>query len=130
MKEIITDEENEIFEKALYFPLVISLLEHDRLIFEKLPLKIVDPYLSMIDDALKAVRIDYQNIKIHMRQHNMKLQETGRIEDFTYYSFINNRYEEKHSYWNIHLRNKTGEFLKYYLSKRFTVTFDMHKNWM
>jgi hypothetical protein len=46
------------FENMIYFPMIIGVLERDKISIESGPFKLKGPYLKLIDGALKLVRAE------------------------------------------------------------------------
>lgn len=116
----ISDDVRDVIEQAIYLPMLLIVLERDRMIFEKGNFKLRKPYLDLIEETLKVVHSDLKKAKQYMWKNNIKIEQIGRDSDFTHYMFCYNRFEEKHSYFHPRIRNKVQEFLEYYLYKRFS----------
>jgi len=114
----IPGHDRDIIEQAMYLPMVITVLERDRLIFVKAPFKLNQPYLNLVENAIKAVQKDLKEVKDKMRQEKMKVQQIGHDEAFTMFLFLYKGYEEQHNYFNPRIRNKVNELLEYYLYQR------------
>lgn len=115
----IPDDDRDIIEQAMYLPMVLAVLEKDRLIFDKAPFKLKQPYLNLIEETIKVVQRELRVVKAKMKNGNMKIQQIGRNETFTQYMFFYKGYEEQHNYFNPRIRNKVHELLEWYLYKRF-----------
>ena len=113
----IPTHDRDIIEQEIYLPMLIKLLERDRLIIEKAPLKFNKPYLELVENAIRTVQKDLKIARDHLRKQNIKVSEIKRDSDFTMYSFIYNGYEEFHNYFNPRLRNRCMELLRFYLAK-------------
>lgn len=111
----IPDNDRDIIEQALYLPMVLTVLEKDRLIFDKAPFKLKQPYLNLLEETIKAVQRDLKEVKLNMRKGNMKLQQIGHDDTFTQFMFFYKGYEEQHNYFNPRIRNKVQELLEFYL---------------
>ncbi|MGE6379888.1 hypothetical protein [Peribacillus muralis] len=111
----IPTHERDIIEQEIYLPMLIKILERDRLIIEKAPFKFNNPYLELVEQAIKLVQKDLKVTKDHLRKQKTKVSEVKRDSDFTMYSFIYNGYEEFHNYFNPRLRNRCEELLRIYI---------------
>lgn len=120
----IPEQDRDILEQSMYLPMVIIVLEKDRLVIDKSPFKLKQPYLNLVEEAIKTVQRDLKIVKDKMRKGNMKVEQTGRDESFTMYAFHYKGYEEHHNYFNPRIRNKVNELLEYYLYKRFQTPID------
>ncbi|MEH7342780.1 hypothetical protein V7122_02650 [Bacillus sp. JJ1532] len=114
----IPNDDRDIIEQAMYLPMVLTVLEKDRLIFDKAAFKLKQPYLNLVDETIKSVQRDLKEVKLNMRKGNMKLQQIGHDEAFTQFMFFYKGYEEQHNYFNPRIRNKVQELIEYYLYNR------------
>lgn len=115
----IPGHDRDIIEQAMYLPMLLIVLEKDRLIFDRSNFKIKEPYLNLIEETIGAVQKELKVVKDKMRKENMKVQQIGHDEAFTMYSFFYKGFEEQHNYFNPSIRNKVHELMEYYLYKRF-----------
>lgn len=117
----IPEYDRNIIEQAIYLPMVITILNRDRVIIESSPFKLPKPYLELVEEALKAVQKELADVRKYLRKENIKVSELKRDEVFTMYCFIYRGYEEHHNYFNPRLKNKVEELLGYFLFKRLTL---------
>ena len=110
----IPEYDRDMIEKAIYLPMVISILTRDLKVIEASPFKLKRPYIQLVEIALKAVQEDLIEVRRYLRKWNIKVSEIRRDESFTMYSFLYKGYEEHHNYFNPRLRNKTEDLLSYY----------------
>ncbi|WKA59669.1 hypothetical protein QWY16_05950 [Planococcus shenhongbingii] len=113
---LISQEEIAHFEKAIYLPMVLIILERDRMLFEKGSFKLKRPYIELVDGAIKQVHKELQETKIHMRKHHMKMIKGTGDDTFTEYVFYHGGYEDHRRYLNVRLRNRVEELLRVYLA--------------
>lgn len=116
---MIPEHDRDVLEQAFYLPMVHTILERDRLLFDKGNFKLKEPYLDLMEETIKAVLTDLKEVKDAMRKGQMKVEKVARDEVFTGYLFIYKGYEERHNYFNPRIRNKVQELLEYYLYKRY-----------
>ena len=116
---VIPSEALELIDQALYLPMVLTILERDRSIFEKAPFKLKQPYLTLIEETIKAVEKDLKEVKFKMKKDSIKVLKIGQNENFTQYVFYYRGYDEQRDFFKPRLRNRTEELLEYYLYKRF-----------
>lgn len=112
----------QYFDAAIYYPLLLVVLERDRAAVEVGTLKFKEPYLKMIERAEKSINVDIQKTNAYFRQHKMKLNKLGNDGHFTEYEFIYGGYSENRRYMNLRLRNRTEELLEEYLMKEVDVS--------
>lgn len=113
---MIPEESLPYFEKMIYLPMIIIILERDREAFEQESFKLKRPYINIVENAIKAVQRDLKETKLYLRQKNMKLIKGKRDETITEYAFFYGGYEQHRRYLNVRLRNRTEELLEVYLN--------------
>ncbi|WP_078381510.1 hypothetical protein [Sutcliffiella halmapala] len=114
----LSKEQIQLFEQAIYLPLLLIVLEKDTSIISKSTIKLKEPYLMLIDEVMKSVQLQLKQVKLNMKQQKMKLHKLSQDESFTMYSFLFNGYEEQHNYFNPRIRNKVNDMLMHYLAKK------------
>lgn len=115
----IPSESRDLLEKAIYYPMLIKVLERDLQVVNNSPFKLKNPYKTLIEKTLSTVYQQLYEVKRELKRQGMKVQEVKRDETFTTFLFLYKGYEEYHSYFNPRLRNYVEELLSYYLFKRF-----------
>ncbi|MCU9594952.1 hypothetical protein OEV82_10930 [Caldibacillus thermolactis] len=115
----IPSESRDLLEKAIYYPMLIKVLERDLQVVNNSPFKLKNPYKTLIEKTLSTVHQQLYEVKRELKRQGMKVQEVKRDETFTTFLFLYKGYEEYHSYFNPRLRNYVEELLSYYLFKRF-----------
>lgn len=116
----IPTEERNIMEKAIYLPMVLTVLARDLQVVKASSLKLKQPYILLIDETMKQVQAELKHASHYMRTHQLKVEETKRDESFTSFLFLYKGYEEYHNYFNPRIRNKVQELLEYYFLKQWT----------
>lgn len=114
----IPEEERDIMEKAIYLPMVITVLNRDLTIIDKSPFKLKKPYQTLIEETLKLIQRELAEVKRFMKQNKLKVEEIHRDDAFTMFMFLYKGYEEHHNYFNPRIRNKVQELMEYYLFGR------------
>ncbi|WAA13031.1 hypothetical protein [Fervidibacillus halotolerans] len=115
----IPSESRDLLEQAIYYPMLVKVLERDLIAVDKSPFKLPKPYKDWIEQTLIFVQKQLFSIKRELKRQGMKIHEVKRDELFTTYLFVYRGYEEYHSYFNPSIRNKVEELLAYHLYKRF-----------
>lgn len=115
----IPEKDRDILEQAMYLPMLLTILERDRIIFDKAGFKLKEPYLQLIEETIKAVQNDLKEAKFAMSKGQMKVEQVARDEAFTMFLFIYKGFEEQHNYFIPRIRNKVQELLEFYLFKKF-----------
>ncbi|MET3658051.1 hypothetical protein [Sporosarcina psychrophila] len=105
------------FEKMIYLPIIIKILERDREVIEISSFKLKGPYINIVESALNSVRAELKETNVYARRKNIKLIKRGKDGTFTEYAFICGDHEETRRYLNIRLRNRTEELISVYFAK-------------
>lgn len=111
----IPEEDRETIEKAIYLPMVLTILNKDISVVNQSPFKLKQPYLNLIEKAMKMVQTELSTVKRYMKTQQIKVFEQKRDQAFTMYTFLYKGYEEQHSYFNPRIRNKVQDLLEFYL---------------
>lgn len=114
----IPEDERDLMEKAIYLPMVITVLNRDLNVIEKSPFKLKKPYTVLVEETLKLIQRELAEVKRTMKEKQLKVEEIHRDEAFTMFMFLYKGYEEHHNYFNPRIRNKVQELLEYYLYRR------------
>ncbi|NMD70892.1 hypothetical protein HHO41_11360 [Bacillus sp. DNRA2] len=114
----IPEQERDLMEKAIYLPMVITVLNRDLNVIDKSPFKLKKPYSVLVEETLKVIQRELAEVKRTMKQEQLKVEEIHRDEAFTMFMFLYKGYEEHHNYFNPRIRNKVQELLEYYLYRR------------
>lgn len=111
----ISTEDYRYFENKLFLPMLITILERDIELINKLPFKLRRPYLKIVDKALSLIRQDLKKADIYLLRRNMRLV-IGKPDanKQTEYTFISAGYEERCNYSSEELRSKSEELLSRY----------------
>lgn len=113
----ISVEDYQYFENRIYLPMLIKVLEHDLQTIMKQPFKLHRPYIAMVENALKNVISDLKKTDIYLKRNNMKLVRENMTKEQSDYVFIHMGWEERKTYLNTQLRDRTEELLSTYLIK-------------
>jgi hypothetical protein len=116
----IPENERDLMEKAIYLPMVLTILNRDLTIVNRSPFKLKQPYLELIEETMKVIQRELKTVKQYMQKEKLNVQQISHDEAFTGFLFLYKGYEEQHNYFNPRIRNKVQELLSYYLYKRYT----------
>ena len=108
---LIPAESLPYFESMIYLPMIIILLERDRVVFESGDFKLSRPYINIFERSIKFVQKDLKETKLYLRKNNMKIIKGNRDESCTEYTFFYGGYEQHRRYLNVRLRNRAEELL-------------------
>ena len=76
----IPAEARDMIEKAIYLPMTVSILNRDMKIIQQGPFKLKDPYLHLIEQALKLAQRDLYDVKNELRRRKIKVHEVSRTK--------------------------------------------------
>lgn len=102
-------------ENMIYLPMILTILERDRVSVEQGNFKLKKPYLELIDDGAKRVHRELRNTATYLRTHQMSVMKEKTDDIFTEYIFLHNGRQDHRRYLNVRLRNRTEELLTQYL---------------
>lgn len=108
------------FERKIYLPLLIIVLEKDIASIEKLPFKFRRVYLNLLENRLKQMRLDLKESTNYLVRHNMRLVRDKPGLESTKYTLISAGYEEHLTFANDEMKKTSEEMLSSYL---------MESNW-
>lgn len=114
----IPEPERDIIEKAIYLPMVLTILNIDFQLIEKGPFKIKEPYMHLISETIRIVQRELSAVNKYLKNNKIKVQKIKSDDAFTTYLFLYKGYEEHHNYFNPRLRNGVEKLLKHYLYER------------
>ncbi|KYD11427.1 hypothetical protein B4102_2155 [Heyndrickxia sporothermodurans] len=117
--KIIPDYERKIIEKAIYLPMLLTILDRDLTVINNCGFKLKSPYTEWIESTMKVIQTELGEVKRYMKQHDIKVGKMKTEESFTQYFYIYQGHETYHRYFNPRLRNRSEELLRYYLYERF-----------
>lgn len=116
----ITKEAYEHFERVIYNPLLIIVLEKDIDSMQHLLFKFRNIYVNLLKRALKQMKRDLKESSIYLVRHNMRLVRDKPGQESTKYTLISMGYEEHLTYANEEIKKKSEEMLSSYLMERNT----------
>lgn len=104
-------------ENMIYLPMILTILERDRLLIQQGDYKLKKPYLGLMDDVAKRVHKELGNTAAYLRRNHLSVAR-GKMDDiFTEYIFVHDHQQDCRRYLNVRLRNRTEELLTQYLRK-------------
>ncbi|MBB6443491.1 hypothetical protein [Bacillus benzoevorans] len=117
----IPENDRDLMEKAIYLPMVLTILNRDLTVIHKSPFKLKQPYLDLIEEMMKVIQKELKDVKQYMWKEKLKVQQVSHDDAFTGFLFFYKGYEEQHNYFNPRIRNKVQELLSFYMYKRYTL---------
>lgn len=113
----IPEEDRDMIEKAIYLPMVLTILNKDLVVFDQSAFKLKQPYVNLIERTMKTIQMELSQVKQYMKKNKLKVFELKRDEAFTMYTFLYKGYEEHHNYFNPRIRNKVQELMEFYFNQ-------------
>jgi hypothetical protein len=114
----IPDKDRHLMEQYIYLPMVLTVLTRDMNAIQHSQIKLKQPYLLMIEEAMKKIQNELSEIKKEMKKRQLKVVKIQQDEAFTMYSFLYKGYEEHHNYFNPRIRNKVQELMIHYFMNK------------
>lgn len=114
---LIPAEAMPYLENYIYLPMLLTIMERDRQLLEKVPFKLKSPYLNLLDETMNTVSADLQTTSLYLQKHKMRVIRHSTDELFTEYVFLHDGYQDKRRYLNVRLRNRSEELLNLYIRK-------------
>ncbi len=115
----IPENHRDLMEKAIYLPMVLTILNRDLSVIHTSPFKLKQPYLDLVEETMKVIQKELKNVKRYMNKEKLNVQQVSHDDAFTGFLFYYKGYEEQHNYFNPRIRNKVQELLSFYLYKRY-----------
>lgn len=113
----ITEEVILNFEKKIYLPMLIKVLEMDLVQIYKMPLKFNRPYIRIVEKALQEIKKDLKLLDIYLMRNNMRIVRSHVDKEISSYLFISLGQEFRKEYINKQLQINSEELLlKYFIS--------------
>lgn len=104
------------FENQLYLPMLIKVLEKDVDLINKLPLKLKQPYLKIVDSAIKKISKDLKASEMYLLRNSMKVFKWGSDIDSTTYVFSSRGVEDHRKLLNAEIKTKCEVLLSKYFA--------------
>lgn len=114
---LIPAEAMPYLENYIYLPMLLTIMERDRQLLEKVPFKLKSPYLNLLDETMNTVSSDLQTTALYLQEHKMRVIRHSTDELFTEYIFLHGGYQDMRRYLNVRLRNRSEELLNQYIRK-------------
>lgn len=115
---LIPEHDEVIIEKAIYLPLLVTILTRDLKVIDNSEFKIKEPYIHKVEDILKTVHRDLNKTKKYMFDNKIKVVKSGTEGSLTRYLIIYKGYEKNCKYYNPLLKRRSEEFLEEYMLNR------------
>ncbi|PID14444.1 hypothetical protein CSV63_13045 [Sporosarcina sp. P34] len=114
---LIPAEAMPYLENYIYLPMLLTIMERDRQLLEKVPFKLKSPYLNLIDETMNTISADLRTTALYLQKHKMRVIRHSTDELFTEYVFLHDGYQDMRRYLNVRLRNRSEELLNLYIRK-------------
>ncbi|WPS85700.1 hypothetical protein SMD22_01185 (plasmid) [Brevibacillus halotolerans] len=99
---IITIEDIDFVKESILLNLLLTKLEKDKTIIGQTPIKIVGPYLVMINDTMERVTKDVSSLNKILRNRGIKIYDPHHLELYIKISFLCRGYQDSIVlYWEL-----------------------------
>lgn len=105
----------EHFERMIYLPMLLTILDRDLKALEVASVKFVKPYVEMVRRTIDAVHKDLTETNLYFKKHRLKLHREGNDGTITAFLFVEGQNHYQRRYLNVRLRNRSEELLGIYL---------------
>lgn len=113
----ISSEDKDIASEFIILNSLIQNLEHDRSLFNEVPVKLSKPYDKLLEHVTKNIRLDLMALRKVMKQRGIRVLDNEPIivnEDFHKYRYVVRGYEYHFSFFIYALRNyQVNKLYKY-----------------
>ncbi|PGT89233.1 hypothetical protein [Bacillus sp. AFS040349] len=117
MKAPIPKHEEDLIHEYIMRTYLLDILESDRQIIKAASFKLHEPYLHLVEEVLKKVRIDLRDMKAEMNKLKIKVTDQKRVnEDFVQYDYFAHGYRGYNRYWDAALKMKGTRLLENYFN--------------
>lgn len=113
----ITNEAERYFHDKIVLPMVLTVLENDKLTVMQQPFKLKRPYITKIEHAIAIARDDMKAVNTYLLRNNMRVILTERTDTESEYLFMHANHERRKRIPHEELRNMTEARLEEYLRK-------------
>lgn len=72
-----TEEDLQAIKRHLIIPMVITVLQRDKKVLEQWALKTKQPYLSLMDSAMKKAHGEIYDTRVFLRSKGIKIYQVG-----------------------------------------------------
>lgn len=115
---LIPEHDETIIEKAIYLPMLVTILNRDLKVIADSHFKIKEPYIHKVEDTLRAIQRDLSEVKKYMYDNKIKMEKLGTEGTFTKYLVIHQGNETIRTFFNPVLKRRSEELLEEYLLNR------------
>lgn len=103
------------FERMIYLPMLLTILELDAKSLKSAAVKFTSPYQSVIKMAVNSVHRDLTATHLYFKENRLRLVNDGNDGMFTSYIMFDGNNQYRRKYMNYRLRNRSEELLGLYL---------------
>lgn len=115
MKVPIPDEQEKLIHDYIIYTYLINVLESDLKTIKEANFKIHEPYIKLVEETLRKIRIEVRDMKVEMRKIQMKIEEPFPVNvDFWQYDYYVRGYYSFKRYWEPAIKMHTTNLLEKY----------------
>ena len=111
----LTDEERKAVKDAIILPMVLTVLERDKNIIKE-QIKLNQPYLDIIEKAMKRAHADLVQARAFMRKQGIKIYDKERNERSITHKYVCRGYHHEDTFLWDYLQVQVEVLLGYYIS--------------
>src|SRR5690606_32395768 len=111
---LIPEQDEMIIEKAIYLPMLVTILNRDLKVIANSQFKIKEPYIHLVEETLKTIQKDLSEVKKYMYSNKIKVEKLGAEGTFTKYLVIHQGNETIRTFFNPVLKRRSEELLEEY----------------
>ncbi|MBU7595929.1 hypothetical protein [Metabacillus halosaccharovorans] len=116
----ITKEDKDLAAEFIYLTLLLEHMESDMELFNKIPVKLNDPYVTFMDSIIKVVLKDLVLVKRKMKEKQIKVLDPVNVnEDFMQYEYYVRGYNTVFRFFKPVLKNRVSDRAeKYFIGNK------------
>lgn len=115
LKAPIPKHEEDLVHEYIMRAYLLDVLESDVETIKAAAFKLHDPYLHLVEEVLKKVRIDIRDMKAKIKELDIKVYDQKEVnEDFVQYEYFAHGYQGHMRYWKAALKMHTTKLLEKY----------------
>jgi hypothetical protein len=115
MMPLPTEEDLEAIKRYVIIPMVLTVLQRDKKVIEDSALKTKQPYLSLMDAAMKKAHGEIYDTRVSLRSSRIKIYDEKRTENTIEIKYTFRGYQHTASLlWHI-IKNDVESMIQHYL---------------
>lgn len=116
MKAPIEKHEEELIHSYILHTYLIKVLESDLKTIKEAGFKIHEPYIKLVEETLRKIKIKLRDMKAEMKKLEMKISDPVRDDIMFQYDFYVRGYHGFKRYWDAALKLHGTNLLEEYFN--------------